>query len=47
MTTQYLDLGGKYLSLEKKYKNLKISLAVSIPLAALAGSLTAALLMRK
>jgi hypothetical protein len=43
-----LDLGNKYLSLREKIQELKeISLAVSIPLAVLAGSLTTALLMRK
>jgi hypothetical protein len=45
MTSQYLDLGNKYLRLEKKYRNLKICLIVSIPVAALAGSLTTALVM--
>jgi hypothetical protein len=38
--------GSKYLSLEKSYKNLKIYLVISIPVALLAGSLTTALLVK-
>jgi hypothetical protein len=47
MSNQYLDLGNSYLSLEKKYKTLKICLAISIPTAILAASLTTALLIKK
>jgi hypothetical protein len=38
--------GSKYLGLEKKYKNLRIRLIVSIPAAILAWSLVAALVVR-
>jgi hypothetical protein len=47
MTTQYLELGDKFLRLEKSYGNLKLCFLISIPAALLTGSLVTALLITK